>query len=123
MRLPDALHSQIPLSESPELVVIESRATTPLGALLRDLLLQRAGVDGTRIIVRRLLDENPVLRALLGCGAQAPGALRKGRDTLPLWVPADASEFLADQLFGNKLAVYQVGHRLRGQVQQDGDAA
>jgi hypothetical protein len=38
---------------------------------------------------------------VFGGGMQLPGALRKVRDTLPLRVFAEASEFLTDQFFGN----------------------
>jgi hypothetical protein len=46
-----------------------------LSILPRDLLFQRYGVDGPRIVDRRLLDQNPFLSALLRGGAQAVGAL------------------------------------------------
>jgi hypothetical protein len=81
-----------------------------LSILPRDLLFQRYGVDGPRIVDRRLLDQNPFLSALLRGGAQAPRAFGQVRDTLPLRIAPDAPELLADELFGDELAVNQVGH-------------
>ena len=91
--LPSALHAQVTLGELPELVLVKRAAAAPLGPLPLDLLLECGGIDRARIAGRGLLDENPILSALLRGGMQAIGALGRVQNCLPLRIAPDSSEF------------------------------
>jgi len=110
----DALDPQVAFAESPKLGDIEGAAAAPLRRLAGDLSVDGGVLDGARIGCRALLDQDDVLRGLLRSEALLPRPLGGVGDLVPSGVTADADVFLADQLFGDKLAVDEAAHRLFG---------
>jgi hypothetical protein len=73
-------------------------------------LRDQSGIDGPWIAGRRLRDQEFVLGRLFGGRPQTLGALAFVRHVLPTRIAGNLRGFLADEILGHELSVYEPGH-------------